>query len=793
MAENCADKLLEQYPELSKVEAKMLEEFFTEMEFKSNNAIEFANLQRDMTNQMERAAQERAVAEITHVRNLKRNMEHLLQPAFRGDPEMGANSLVLFTPYAANNQTLNAPSIATTTTANHISMLRQGLEKDGAINLIGDKEFDRNIFREFFDRVHGRPNKKYGSNVTGAVDTIISVNHSMVEGLRRAGSTIQFNDTHLITQSWDPVKASADPQAFIKDIVSRIDLNRSFGPTVTTIEKAEIMLESMVKRLDRVDTEKGSGRFSVLGGKKAIIFKDGDGAYDMMVKYGYSDLMYGLESGINKMGKKTGLVKVFGNDVQRGITDLENYMQQVFTTSQDLRSGYLAQFRSGIGLMQGSGNSFRDPNGGLAKLSKAVDTGTTLTYLTSLGSSAPKILMDVPLTILTAKAQGTSLPKATSRAVIGLIESMVESKASRKELAREMFQLMDSHKLEMFADQTGPFEAFDANRFVDGAFKLYGLSWVGQSTQNAAVRVQAKGFSDIIKEGPKGNRLRLQSIKRAGFSGSEMSMLRRMMEESNTKLLTPYDVQYSLAPNISKDVRADLANRLGTHIQQLVNESITTTDTRLQVALGKDLPKDSVKRMAFKVFSTFMTSAMKEQVNVNKAIRTISPEGRVRPSRDGLRIKNKTGVAVLTSAMITLALADFVTDELKKYISGTYLGDEDVTEEQIKKNLIDSGGSGLLTHAVIKMAQGQSPVGKPAILSNVGKLSTNIEDEWKAALGDRKTARRLNKKGDFLERQMDFLLSVSVEKIWATGLIKSVHDSIIEDVGKRHSSRRRRR
>ena len=321
-------------------------------------------------------------------------------------------------------------------------------------------------------------------------------------------------------------------------------------------------------------------------------------------------------------------------------------------------------------------------------------------------------------------------------------------------------------------------------------YGLSGMSYLGEIMQNTSMRTSMDTFTDIIKKGPT-NKRKVQNLQRAGFSGADATALRKVTSSMTEERLSPQSIM-NTKENIGSDKYKDeLANKLATHYLQVTNEGVTTTDTRLAVWQGKDKPIDSVKRQAFSIFSTFLTSITKETVNINKAIRAISPEGRVR---------SKTGMAALAGASITFALMDYVTDEMKKYINGTW-DDKDPTKEQFSKHMIDSGSWGLIINGIVKTLHGQSPMGMPAPFSVVGDITKNIENEYKLVVGDpkalKKEARTAQKKGresSVLGRQLQFLFEMSpLEKFWARGLLSKAYDSIIEDTGKRSTSRNNRK
>lgn len=781
---DCVDKLKEQYPELSTMEARKLNEAYMDLNLRYANELEYLNsLRKEMYNQAELAAYERQAAEVTYVTNLRKNLDHVMQPAFRGKADMGADSLVIHTPYAAKNQTRNASDIAHTFKSKYEGMLEQALEKNGAINQFGNPEFDRAIFKDFYDRYWKRhtPNK-YGQVVTEAVDSIIKVNKSMINNMRASGSTIQFNESHLVAQNYDPSVVLANKDEWISDMMKHIDLRHSFGPTGTNPDTAMKYLEDMATKMGRIDLEKKDARFSVMGGKRSIIYKDGDGAYDMMMKYGYSDLVHGLKSGINRLSKKHGLVSVFGNEPNRGIGELKAYVSDVM--SKDVN---FSDFDKGVGILKGTGIGFQDPNGIIAKAVvptvKATKTIATLRYL---GSSAPKILMDLPLTVLTNTAQGASIPRATMNTLVNAIESVTAGSVGRRELAREVWQHLENHKMALYSDLEGKPDNW--TKVATKFYSLSGMSYLGELTQNIAMRSAMDTFTDIIKKGAT-DKLKIQNIQRGGFSGSDATTLRKILEASGESRLSPYSIMNT---NIGIDAKykGELADKLATHYLQLTNESITTTDTRIAVWQQKQLPMDDTKRMAMNVFSTFLTSITKETININKAIRTMSDTGKVRSPK---------GMALLASTAITFALMDYVTDKIKDYWSGNW-EDTEPTKDEFRKHMIDSGSWGLIINGIVRTIHGQTPVGMPAPFSIVRDVVKNVENEFSIATGDINTIkkqskkdRKVGKKSTALTRQLDFLFNMSpVEKFWATGLLKKIYDSTIEDVGKRSSSRNRR-
>lgn len=775
---DCVDKLKEQYPELSKVEARQLKDAFDDLNIRFANEQEQLNsLRKEMYNQVELAAYERQAAELTHVITLKKNLEHVVQPAFRGKADMGIDSLVMFTPYNAKNQTRNAADLASTYRAKYEGMLDQALEKNGAINQINDPEFAKAVFKDFYDRYWDRhtPNK-YGSTVTEAVDSIIKVNKSMIKGMKAVGSTIRYNETHLVSQTYDPSKVVGNRAEWIKDMAERIDLHRSFGPQATNPKQAQRMLEDMADRMGRIDLEKTDARFSVMGGKRSIIFKDGDGAYDMMVKYGYADLGHGLKSGIKRMSKKYGLTSLFGNDSDRGIKELKNYVEDVMSQRVNFSS-----FDAGVDILRGVGNTYSDPNGIIAKAvvpaTKAIKTIATLRYL---GSSAPKILMDLPLTVLTNTAQGMSLPKATSKTMINALESVVAGSKGRRELAREIWQNMENHKMAMYSELDGGPDMW--SKVSETFYSASGMSYLGEIMQNTSMRTTIDNFTNIIKKGPM-DRLKLQNLQRSGFSGADATALRKVVNSMEGDRLSPQNI-IDTKVNIGDEAyKNNLAERLATHYLQLTNEGITTTDNRIQVWQAKHKPIDSVERQGKNIFSTFLTSITKETININKAVRTISPEGKVR---------SKTGMAAMAGVAVTFALMDYATDELKKYISGNW-DDKEPTTEEFRKHMIDSGSWGLIISGITRIMHGKYPTNAPAPLGVLKDITKNIENEFKIVAEDPKALKKA-KRSTVLERQLQFLFEMSpAEKFWARGLLSKAYDSIIEDTGKRSRSRRTRK
>lgn len=692
MADSCLNKLKEKYGDkFSKSELKSIDSYIKDLTSNYNGRLsQYQELLKQEISEAQLSHLKFLKSEINGIVRLKKNMDYILQ--FK-DPSEGLLSMWEGTTRPIQGSAKSVENLYSSYKADNTAQFNSLIKKDGLFPLLIEEGSQRAVWAEYLNRAR---DPKYQSNaspaITQAVDNIIKLNRHLISNEQRAGSTVTFNAERIVSNLHSPEKILTDVDAWIKDSINYIDVDRSFGPTIKTPEQLETALREFSETIG--DVSKGDVPLGkIIGGRRDIYFKDGNSAYEYNKKYGHDNIYSGLVKSIDTSAKRAAAVEVFGDNPIKGYEKLKEFVLDSLGGSKTLQVG---KADNALNYYRGVGNRFTDVNSWGAKAYKSRVMATTYNHMRVLGNVAWAVLEDLPMTLLSVRsADNSNIVLQSAQIATDFISSL--DKVMRKDASEFVGVLLQDIERELLQ------EAGSTNTGVMARAADIYANWnlsrpLTRITRDTAIKAHQRVLVNNLKSASPSD-YQKSARQVLGLSKKQMDDLVKVIGTDKN-----IDFQKVMNSDIGDEkYKKDILLAVSSYMNMMVERSVPKVGARQARILQRNLPKDDMWRNAVALVSDLKSSLL-----------TISHSWAA-ASRYGDPTDTKPFSMNSARNLGSVALAVIVFNYAKEIVRETSEGkepDPNKTEQEIQlarltKSIAKSSIGGLVVDAAIQSISGQ--------------------------------------------------------------------------------------
>lgn len=725
---DCIAKIHQSYPELNRSEVARLSEYFDQLKVKYAGDIgALREATKEAVNDFEIMKKLDASMEAHKTLRTALNLKHVTQDNFHNNLIEGARSLVVGTSRNVENMNMNASSISDGIYGDYTGALNKAVHP--ILHYFKEEWFNDSVIIEAFDRPMKGTNTSLPPQVSDFVDFIGHLNRKMVNRLQDAGATIRYHEGFVFGQTHNKDLIQVNTLEWVNDIVEGglLDIDKSFGKNISTDAQVRTALFKWADEL----ADLGLASPNIMGGRRQLIFKDGESFVSYNKKWGHGDLLQGINRSIRNMANKTALTEIFGDGGIKAVNEFKDKINDLFPRLRNDPSW--VDFDRSVMVFSGTGNQ------GDHILFDAVQTSKQVANLILLGKAAEPALLDIPMQAaalrnMTGESFFTTMPKAVGSFLKGF---KYLSKEQRLELQSALNTIIDDPVREML-EVTGSYKVNTLSKMNNINAYINLVKPITMMSRGSGVEQSAIEFRSMIRA-PKLNEKNIQFIKSMGFSDLDIANLKTISDSNPKEFLTSAVVENFggelKVTGVKSLVRSSAyKNQLQSKLSAMYNTMLMRVSPRINnktnsnMMAGRWLPRSKWTRAFYEYFNQYKLTLLNVQDTLATYMRQSDPSGRLMSWNSGKNLAATTLTLTAWHLMVTEMSDQLegVAEAPEKWEDPSFLADK------IKQAMIKSGALGFVAESGMQEIFGRGGGGGGRSLAPVGGVAqrfTNLLDK----------------------------------------------------------------
>lgn len=494
--------------------------------------------------------------------------------------------------------------------------------KLGLLKRAEDGRYDLDVYEHIYD------NKELTGEALAYAEAIKKSNAVQFEVKQQALMHVQALKKYVRTTVHDFEKILAVPkEEWVAHIKEAVDWERSFNTTDDTIVTE--FLGDTYDRIEKGDKQAMNG-LSLGSGERVYHFKTGKDAYDYNMKFGDAQTLYLSQlNSIDRLAKKAGLIKIFGNKPEE---NLETLFKDMHSLGQVIPAGDKHEIRGLMNYFMGNGETpgYRESSASTWK--RRVNNYMALAQL---GKASLSIVLDWPsMAMKIHNINGGSFIGSMVDLMGSFIKNSSPEDVAKLGVMMESEQMMIRNRLLMEGKQGM------SDRMVGVLAKTTGLDYmIGRSKRAgmSAVRHELATFVDTIMKGKSLNNFQQNFLKASGLSEAEWRQVAGIMDKGGKVDFMPggRDFNLFLVDNAIRDAETaaekvaltKLRQKLGLTVAEYSKASpMATPRTR---AAWQMLDNSTKVGTAAEFFLKYKGPVAQIWVGAKESLRSSNLEGRL--------------------------------------------------------------------------------------------------------------------------------------------------------------------
>ncbi len=630
---------------------------------------------------------ERHKVDVDSARKQVSNLEHIYQEGFNGDAASGLRSLVEGTTLPVKNKQRNLDIKWRQAYQEQQGLFLKDLETHKVDKLFRKGDFKKEIIKEIYNRGIKGFKSQAIPEVQLMADSIQRLNDRLFNLQKKVNSTIKYREGYTFSQALDPTIITKDTTAWVEDMLSNLDLNKTYNHGISVKEATKILFK------EAADLGDVGGINDWMGGVRQYIYKNGESFADITDKWGSKDLFSGIAKSIENSTKKAALTEIFGNKPMAAYKKLKKTVESTSKNQKNV-TAKLRKVEDAMDYFTGVGNI---PGEGVAGWAfKASRAANQMSSLVMLGAANFSAILDITQQMAVLhKVEGTHNPIANMGKVIhGHITALTTKGADLEDLIGVNMDESIGHLLEL--SPSGAYTAGMYTKGIDLLFKVTGMGMITKQNRKAAAITNMRALQNIISE--KSTNWNLQQsriIEGIGLTPEEVSFLKT----NTTKDL-------GLTPKMVDDIGGPegLSDKLRLYYQDTVDSASPIPNAITMRQLGRHIPQDDYRRTAYELGTLFTSTLHRGGLTTAESMRAYTPNG---------SLVSYNSVALAASLAVRGGIVHYLASTAKDAARGRPY--KELTAESFAHHIVGSGLGGLYVDMLFKAATSRKGLGSPSI------------------------------------------------------------------------------
>lgn len=497
-----------------------------------------------------------------------------IQKAFEMDGVTEGNAKDIMYSFISRNGKFQRESLesAILSAGNEYRNTFELLERKGYLTLLRSKtdapELHREIAQGIWNKAHGVSQAYSSTQVQEMVEIFDGLNKKRLADLQAVGFDVRQLNGYVFSGSYDPsIVRGAGRDAFIKDVLSKIDINKQAKAWAIKLDERGVPNEQFIQYVEEhfekvsqsdigylpehnsmqdviKDLESPDRMNNVVARQRNLIFKDGANFYDFFNKYAGENLLEATERDLRRTARTIGTAQVFGTTPNLAIEFLFKKVNKELADAgkKPLDNAFKDGYRDLMKLANGTAGFSESVAGRTANVIKM---GVNMAML---GKASVKAFLSDP--VFAAAVQSTISRDNYYTSWARFMKENVKLAANptlRKDMSTRMNLLTKQIIIDSLADRN--LTGFEKGMIKahDWYMKATGIPYQSLNARQANGNMAMMHMADVFdgKLDAAVTKADIAKLKSYGFSDTDMALMKAIgvSEVEGTRMLLPDNIR----------------------------------------------------------------------------------------------------------------------------------------------------------------------------------------------------------------------------------------------------------